>query len=174
MGVDEILDFVEVLVGPEAKDVLRFFLNNPTIEITDEELAQRLDMNINEVRRALYRLSGYGLVTYRRHRNEVTGWYTYYWRISPEQLNQILLQRKKAVLKRLEEKLRFEESNELYFCPTDNLVFTFDEAFENYFRCPKCDSPLERLENSDNIKKLREIIRKLREEIANEERALSS
>lgn len=174
MSVEKVLDFAEFLVGPEAKYILKFFLNNPTIEITDEELAQKLDMNINEIRRALYRLSSYGLVTYRRHRNENTGWYTYYWRISPEQLNQILLQRKKVVLKKLEEKLRFEESNELYFCPFDNLVFTFDEAFENYFKCPKCDSTLERLENSEYIERLRKIINKLKEEIAREEKLISS
>ncbi len=67
--------YLHELVGP--RDARRG--RTPDGEVTDEELAEELDLELNDVRRALFILYENDLATYRRLRDEDSGWLTYLW-----------------------------------------------------------------------------------------------
>lgn len=172
-SLEELLGVVEMFCGGVCRKVYEELLTSYR-EYVDEELANKLGINVNDIRKALYDLQSFGLVNYRRVRDESEAKFIYYWRAEVDNLNQALLQRKKAVLRKLEERLRMEESTSFYVCPNDGFRLTFDDALENDFMCPKCGSLLEYSDNTVIKEKLRELISMLREELGNEERPLSS
>ncbi|MCI2415596.1 MAG: transcription factor E [Candidatus Aramenus sp.] len=154
-----IVNLAKELLGEEVLDVLQFLLNKK-IEITDDEIANELGVKVNEVRKKLYALADQGLVSYRRSRDKETGWYVYYWKVNRDQINDILLSRKREILTKLKTRLEYEQNNDFYICPEDKTKYTFEEAFENEFRCPRCGSQLEYYDS----KKVREVLeRKIKE-----------
>ncbi|RLG88980.1 MAG: transcription factor E [Thermoprotei archaeon] len=160
-------------LGEDAKKVFEALLDEQD-EITDEQLAQKLNMKVNDVRRALYELSRLNLTIYRRVRDKTTNWYVYYWRINTEELPSIILQRKRSVLRKILNRLEYEQNNQFFICPFDGSRYTFDEAYENGFTCPRCGGELQALDNSQVIEILRRIAERLQEEINIEEHKLSS
>lgn len=170
--MDDLLNLVKMFCGSVCSDVFKAMLKDHS-EFLDEELASETGISINEVRRALYDLQSLGIVAYRRERDEKDGKFIYYWYADIEHLNQLLLQRKRSVLKRLEERLKLEEENSFYACPHDEIRLSFDEALENEFRCPRCSASLEFVDNDGIKKRLKEIISCLQEEITNEERSFT-
>ncbi|MEM0361946.1 MAG: transcription factor [Sulfolobales archaeon] len=170
--LEDLLNLVRMFCGEVCGEVFKTLLKNPS-EFVDEELASKINISVNEVRRALYDLQSLSIVAYRRERDEKDGKFIYYWYADIEHLNQLLLLRKKSVLRRLEDRLKLEEENTFYVCQNDDIRLPFDEALENDFRCPRCNTPLEFIDN-ENIKKvLKELISCLQEEILNEEKALT-
>ena len=138
--------------------------------ISDEELAAMFGFSQSEVRKILRILYDNGLAKYRRGRHPETGATRYFWYIDLSAVNVVLVSRKREVVRRLKEKLKYEEENEFYYCPNHPLKkYTFDEAFSLNFQCPKCGHVLEQVDNSARIEILREIIRRLEEEIKEDE-----
>ncbi len=172
MSKETLLAIVERMVGPEGRKVFEILLEAGT-ELSDEEIAQRADLRINDVRRVLYELTRLGFVSYKRISRGEGYWYSYKWYIDLDTLARTLLHRKKSVVKRLEERLEYERSNVFYQCPMDGSRYTFDEAFENYFRCPRCGSELVEVDNSNVVKVLEQLIEKLKKEIEEDEKAFS-
>ncbi len=168
----DLLEFVKMFCGELCCDVFKILVRDSS-EFVDEELASEMGISVNEVRKALYDLQALGVVTYRREKDENDGKFVYYWYADIEHLNQLLLRRKRTVLRRLEDRLKLEEENSFYVCFRDDIRLPFDEALENEFRCPRCNAPLEFTENHEIKKRLRELILCLQEEIFNEERSLT-
>ncbi|MCS7131322.1 MAG: transcription factor, partial [Hadesarchaea archaeon] len=71
-------------------------------EATDEELAKRTGIRINLVRRILYDLYENRVVSYRRIRDEDSGWYIYYWRMEPERALEFFTNNKRLLLQKLQ------------------------------------------------------------------------
>jgi transcription initiation factor TFIIE subunit alpha len=167
-NVDElILNLAKSLLGEEYTELLEFLLNKKT-EMTDDEIANELGIKVNEIRKKLYALADQGLVSYRKSRDKDTGWYIYYWKVNTEQINEILLNRKREILEKLKARLEYESNNEFYMCPEDKSKYTFDEAFENEFKCPKCGSQLIYYDSSKVRQVLEKKINELQEEIDKE------
>ena len=156
---------VERMYGPEVKKVLEYMANNGS-EVTDEEIAKALGYRVNIVRKALYLLLEQNMVVYRRTRSRDTGWYVYYWKINDEQLESVLQQRKKEVLKKLRERLAYEEENTFFICPNDKTRYTFDEALENDFICPRCGTPLIEYDNSSIVMFLKKKIQEIEKDVS--------
>lgn len=172
-NIDDLLRFIENYVGEAGKKVFKALMSSRD-EMLDTEIIERTKLNEQDVRRALYELHNLGLVAYRKTRNPEDSRYIYFWKIDTARINQVLLQRKREVLNKLKERLRYEESNTFFTCPVDGVRLTFDEAMETDFKCPRCGSDLVAEDNEYFRKRLREIIRELEEEISHEERLLSS
>ncbi|HDJ51268.1 MAG TPA: transcription factor [Thermoprotei archaeon] len=172
-NLDDLLDFIEDYVGPAGREVFRL-LAKATKEMLDNEIIEKTGLNEQEVRRVLYELHNLGLVTYRKSRNPEDSRYIYFWRVDSARVNQVLLQRKKAVLNKLKERLEYEESHTFFVCTIDGVRLTFDEAMENDFKCPRCGSELIAEENEEVKERLRKIIRVLEEEIKREEKLIGS
>ena len=67
-------------------------------EITDNEIADKTQIRLNIVRKALYSLYDHSLVALRQSRDKETGWFIFNWRLQPDQLESFILNQKRRVL----------------------------------------------------------------------------
>jgi len=120
-------------------------------EIIDTEIADKTQIRLNMVRKALYRLYDHSLVALRQTRDKETGWFIFNWRLQPDQLEGFILSQKRRVLEKLETRLEYEKSHEFYTCQTPGCKrYPFAEAFELLFKCPVCNKPMMHI-NNDRI-----------------------
>jgi len=151
------MELAENLVGEEGRKVVSIIAERG--EITDEELAKILQKPTNEVRILLHRLFESRILKYRRERDEKIGWYVYFWRLTDESAETIYTQRKRKVLEKLKKRLNYERQNTFYMCVNRDIPrLTFDEAFNNMFKCPVCGAILEPYDNTAIIKILEKTI----------------
>ncbi len=132
-------------------------------EVTDDELAEQLGVNINTVRKILNQMFESRLVKYRRARDEKIGWYKYFWRLTDEPAHQLLEDRKRKTIRILERRLRQEEATEYFYCPKCGRKYTLDEADMYGYMCPHCEEVLEPYDNEKDILILRKTIERLQQ-----------
>ena len=154
--------YLHELVGPKGMPVAAA---PPDGEVTDEELAEELDMELNDVRRALFILYENDLATYRRLRDEDSGWLTYLWTFQYDNIPENLEEELYRLYDALEEREEYERNHEFYLCEVCSIRFEFGEAMEFGFECPECGSPLETMDNDLLIQAMHERIGALREEL---------
>jgi transcription initiation factor TFIIE subunit alpha len=120
-------------------------------EIVDIEIANKTQIQLKMVRKALYSLYDHSIVALRRCRDKETGWFIFNWRLQPDQLEGFIQNEKRRVLEKLEIRLEYEKSHEFYGCQTLGCKrFPFEEASELLFKCPACNRPMMYL-NNDRI-----------------------
>ena len=162
--------FLYIIGGDVAIEVGRELLLSENEDITDEDITENIKeriegtgidfepdteeiLKLNTVRKTLYKLYSAKLAQFRRIRDKSTGWFIYYWWHEFDFLEEILLEKKKLIQRKLRDRLQFEEKNYFFLCKNCNKInikYKFDEAFELNFRCPDCGSPLE-AQNNQNI-----------------------
>ncbi|MDH5815911.1 MAG: transcription factor [Candidatus Nezhaarchaeota archaeon] len=153
-SIDILLKLIAVLSGEDAAKLVKVLLNEK--EVSDEVLAERTGMRLNQVRRVLYDLLDKHIVTYRRETSEGGGYYLYTWSLNREGLREIVKERKKLVLNRLRERLLYEQQNMFFMCPNGcSKRMTFDKAMDHQFKCTNCGAILQSFDNSKIVEKLR-------------------
>jgi len=131
--------YLHELVGPTGMPVAAA---PPDGEVTDEELAEELGLELNDVRRALFILYENDLATYRRVRDEDSGWLTYLWTFHYDNIPENLEEEMYRLLDALEEEREeYERTHEFYLCEVCSIRFEFGEAMDFGFECPECGSP---------------------------------
>jgi transcription initiation factor TFIIE subunit alpha len=150
--------YLENLLGEEGMQVVNQISRK---ERSDVDLAEKMELKANIIRKHLYAMYEAGIVTYRRHRSK-TGWYTYYWKIHPERISNAINQDKEKQLKELMEMLEYEKNNHFYQCKSKCTRVVFEEASDMGFRCMKCSNQLEHTENAPFVKDLEKRIDKIR------------
>ena len=146
---DETLKKVAALFGEDAVQVVEVLKG--VDEITDIEIADKTQIRLNLVRKALYRLYDHSIMALRRSRDKETGWFIFNWRLQPDKLEGFIQNQKRRVLEKLETRLEYEKGHEFYTCQTPGCKrFPFEEAFELLFKCPACNKPMTYL-NNDRI-----------------------
>ena len=170
--------FLYIIGGDVAIEVGRELLLSENEDITDEDITENIKeriegtgidfepdteeiLKLNTVRKTLYKLYSAKLAQFRRIRDKSTGWFIYYWWHEFDFLEEIVLEKKKLVQRKLRDRLQFEENNYFFLCKNCNKInikYKFDEAFELNFRCPDCGSPLEAQDNQNIINLLKEKI----------------
>ncbi len=134
-------------------------------EFTDDELAKQTGIRINLVRRILYDLYENRVVSYRRVRDENSGWYIYYWRMEPERALEYFNNNKRLLLQKLEGRLEHERSSMFFCCENGCSKLPFDQAAENDFKCPKCGEKLELYDNTGVVTAIERQIESLRQHL---------
>ncbi len=168
MAFEELLEdpviqkYLHELVGPKGMPVAAA---PPDGEVTDEELAEELGLELNDVRRALFILYENDLASYRRLRDEDSGWLTYLWTFEYEKIPEALEDEMHRLLDALEERREYEQTHEFYLCERDGIRFEFGEAMEFGFECPQCGEELESMENSRLVEAMDNRIEALRSEL---------
>jgi transcription initiation factor TFIIE subunit alpha len=168
MAFEELLNdpviqkYLHELVGPTGMPVAAA---PPDGEVTDEELAEELGLELNDVRRALFILYENDLASYRRLRDEDSGWLTYLWTFEYDHIPEKLEEEMHRLLEALEERKEYETDNEFYLCPEESIRFEFGEAMEFNFECPSCGASLESMSNDQLVDAMEERIQKLRDEL---------
>jgi len=161
---DVLVKVARVLGGEDAVRIVETL--EKVDEITDEEIVAKTDIKLNAVRRILYKLYDHSLVGLRRTRDDKTGWFIFHWRLQPDQIEGFLINQKKRILEKLEERLNYEKSHDFYYCGTPgHRRVPFEEATEYIFRCPECNKPLMHFDNSKIIEFLSKKIEQLRNEL---------
>ncbi len=121
-------------------------------ELTDEQIAARLGIRLNDIRRILYQMYESRLADCRRVRDEKTGWYVFYWHMVPERISNAINKKKKAVLNILKIRLGYEESHIFFHCDNAKCTrMTWEDAMESGFKCPHCNAQLTSEDSKEKI-----------------------
>ena len=168
---EELIKVADLFGGEEAVTVVTSLrhLGEGTDEIITNDCRDRLkkEVRLNTVRKILYKLYDHGLVSCTRVRDEKTGWFIFYWRLQPDQLDAFIRSRKKRTLDKLKQRLDYEQNHTFFICKTDHDVrITFEEAMETSFKCGKCGNQLESIENLEVIEVLETKIHQLEAELS--------
>jgi transcription initiation factor TFIIE subunit alpha len=162
---DETLFNIARILGSEDGVKIMSSLKN-TPDQTVEDLSAKTGIQINDVRRILYRFYNHSLVTSRRFRDKDTGWFIFQWRLQPELVEAYIHGMKQKILKKLEARLEYERSHEFYCCGNEACSrTTFETAMESVFRCPTCEEPLNHVDNVEAVEFLERKVVELRKEL---------
>ena len=156
-----LMKVLEAIVGEKSAKIISILLSSNS-SMTDEEIGNALGVRVNEVRRLLYELASQGFVMYSRSTKESSRWHTYSWYTDKSIIRQAMAKRLRGALRILEQWIEYGASTVMYVCPYDYALYTFDDAFENSFRCIKCGSDLIELNPSEFVPKLRKIVEMLK------------
>ncbi len=122
--------------------------------VTDEGLAEKLGMKINDTRRVLNMLNTSGVARYIVNKNS-KGWLTFKWYIDEENLKKM---RGEVAIKATTNNTTLPENcNDYYVCgkcySKTKLVYPFEVGYEMNFKCDGCGSYFER-KSKEDIEKL--------------------
>ncbi|MCG3221958.1 MAG: transcription factor E [Candidatus Heimdallarchaeota archaeon] len=158
-----LIEVVDDIAGEEVKQVTLVLLNVDE-ETTDEEISEKLDMRLNQVRKSLYKLYDLQLATFRRIRDKSTGWFVYFWTLHPERIDMFVEKKQQEVLEKLQSRLDYEESNMFFTCNNPECPrVIFQESMDQNFECGRCGGRLEAFDNEQLINVLKEKIVELEE-----------
>jgi transcription initiation factor TFIIE subunit alpha len=148
--LNTLLDYKEII----DEDIVNNL--NAGIEQIPEETEEAEDPEIvrialKEVRKSLYKLNERSLARYRRVRDKETGYFVYYWSPIWERIRDLIVSRRKQSIKRLKQRLDYEQRNLLYVCEEGHTPVTFSDAFELGFICNVCGQELAQKENEETI-----------------------
>ena len=163
---ETLFHIARVLGGDEGVEIIKVLRDAK--DITVEELSNKTEIQINSVRRVLYKLYNHSLVTSRRFRDKETGWFIFQWRLQPELIEAFIQGMKQKILRKLQTRLEYELQHQFYHCGSPMCPrVTFEEAMETVFHCPLCNGPLNLVDNSAAISFLKRKISEIEEELNN-------
>lgn len=161
---DTLLEIAKIIGGEEGVKILEIL--HKVEDITVEELSEKTGIDINNVRKLLYKFYNHSIVASKRFRDKETGWFIFQWRLQPELLAAFIQGLKQKILKKLQTKLEYELSHEFYHCGNPNCPkISFEEAMETVFHCPTCNSSLKLMNNIKSIDFLKRKISEIEEEL---------
>ncbi len=148
---DPFVKISAMIGGDEYLKVARSLLK--TKDATDEEIASSTGLRINMVRKVLYDLFGKALITGIRVKDERKGWFVYRWRTRRDEVENFIRGQKKKISDRLQQRLDYESSSDFYHCGNEECrKLPFQEALEEFFKCPSCGKVVN-LKKNDKLKK---------------------
>ena len=166
VGDETLMHIARTIGGDEGVkiiDVLR-----DVKEITIEALTIKTGIQINIVRKLLYKFYNHSIVTLRRFRDKETGWFIFQWRLQPELIEAFVQGMKQKILKKLQTRLEYELRHVFYRCGSSTCPkITFEEAMETLFHCLVCNESLRPVDNSAAIRFLKRKVTKIEEELNN-------
>jgi transcription initiation factor TFIIE subunit alpha len=161
---ETLINIARVLGGDDGVRIIGILSENKNITV--EELAETTEIQINDVRKLLYRFYNHSLVTNRRFRDKETGWFIFQWSLQPELVEAYVTSTKQKILRKLESRLEYELTHEFYHCGNPQCPnTTFEVAMDTVFHCPQCNEPLHRVDNNPVIEFLEKKIAEIKEEL---------
>ncbi len=127
-----------------------------TAEVTDEQIAEATGIKLNFVRKILYKFYDAGIASYTRKKDPETQWFTYDWKFDSRKAARILEKTYNSHNQDIQESLQFEEDNMFFVCP-NGCRYTFDEATDLQFMCPRCNEKLDYMDNTQIIDELKNL-----------------
>ncbi len=153
-------------LGEKVLPIFQFIQDQKNI--SEFVVAEKLKMDIHEVRQLLYKLHDLDLVTYIRKKDRKKGWYISYWTYHPERVRDLMVRMKKVKLDLLKARLKKEEDNvnAFFMCKNACLRIDFEKATEFGFKCPECGELLNPQDNAKTIDHIKGRIKEIETEIA--------
>ena len=161
---ETLINIARVLGGDDGVRIIGILSEHKNITV--EELAETTGIQINDVRKLLYRFYNHSLVTNRRFRDKETGWFIFQWSLQPELVEAYVTSTKQKILRKLESRLEYELTHEFYHCGNPLCPnTTFEVAMDTVFNCPQCNESLHRVDNNPIIEFLEKKIAEIKEEL---------
>lgn len=151
------------VIGEEGLPLVRELSGRENV--SEFELGDRLKKDIKIVRKMLYLLYNYNLVSFIRKKDKIKGWYIYYWTLIPESIRFNYIKRKKELLARLQQRLEDESRELFYICPNQCVRLDFDQSMDFEFHCSECGELTSQEDNAERLKMLRKKISDLETEL---------
>ncbi len=142
-------------------NILNEGITEENIDPDSSEEENVIRIALKEVRKSLYKLNERSLARYRRVRDKETGYFVYYWSPIWERIRDLIVSRRKQTIKKLKQRLDYEQRNLLYVCEEGHTPVTFSDAFEFGFLCTVCGQELAQKENAETISVLQNKISEL-------------
>lgn len=146
-------------IGPEAVPVAKFLKGKKDVSEFAIEKAMKTDIQL--VRNILYQFYENNLVSYKRKKDRVKGWYVSYWTFNNKKVLDVLDKIKRQKLEKFRERLEMENSSSYYICPSTCQRVEFGQAVQLNFRCTECGNLLMEQDNQKTIAFLREKIKEM-------------
>jgi transcription initiation factor TFIIE subunit alpha len=158
---ETVYNTIAEMVGEDVLIVVKYLKGKKNI--SEFQIAEALELEVNKTRNILYRLHTHHIVTYHRKKDRIKGWYISYWTLNPKRMQQLVDELNQKKLAMLREKLTKEEqnTNSFFLCPQFCIRVDFDQATEFGFKCPECGSLLAQQDNSKTIANLKQKIKEL-------------
>ncbi len=122
-------EFLKTVGGDYAVDLVKIW-DKKKDDMSDEELALKLNAKITEIRTALNRLHFRGIAGYQKTRNSKTGWYSYTWNIKTSRIAELVMERQAEEIDKIKKRMEFEQ-NYIYFnCKKGCVAVPFEIATE--------------------------------------------
>src|SRR3989344_786304 len=154
-------DIVSEAVGEDSLAIIEFLKDKKNI--SDFKIAEKVDLDIHEVRNILYRLYNQNLVTYYRKKDRQKGWYISYWTFNKKRVKDLIGHLREQKITKFKERLEKEEKHKGYFflCKNACVRMDFDQATDYSYKCPECGAILDQHDNTKTIETLRDRIKEL-------------
>ena len=163
--ITAIVEDMGIELDEQTQEILKML--SETDIISENEIAEKLDIKINAARKSLYKLNNIGqFVEYTKEKDaEKKWWYIYFWSLNQKKLLDIYLRHKQKLVKQAQETLTSE--HEFAFQTRDGQQkFSYDEALANNFSAPDSNKSLIEINNSKFIKQLETNITDLNTQIS--------
>lgn len=136
-------------VGLGASNILEVLVEGPK---TDENIAEKLNIKVNDVRRMLNAMNSYSIVRYDVNKDS-KGWLIFTWRIDSEKLAEYVTNISKESV--VAETALPGNCNDFFMCKgcysKEKTVLPFDSAFESDFTCNSCGKPFALMTREETV-----------------------
>ena len=137
-----VADFITTNAGDAAFALVKT-LDNVDKGLTDEQITKKTKTDVNEVRAILNKLHYLGIITYSKIKAKESNWYNYTWFLKKDRIRELLADRYKDELEKLQKKLNYEQSYTFFKCANGCDKLPFELACEYDFKCPECGNAME-------------------------------
>jgi len=164
-----------ILTDEELQDLIIQVAREDTVRLVDLikgkknvsefKIADKLEITVNQVRNMLYRLQDHSLVTFTRKKDKKKGWYIYFWTFIMDKADLLALKLKRERVVFLKKQISREENNLMFACPRKCLRCNLENAMELGFKCPECESVLDKEDTTRKMSNIRKELSVLAEQI---------
>ena len=152
-------DFLETVGGTETIELVKI-CEKKRKSFTDEDVSKKMNKKVTEIRAILNRLHYRGIACYQKSRNQKTGWYNYTWELNKDRLAELIVEKQKDVLEKLNQKKTMEGDYNFFDCGKCSERMPFEVAAEYNFVCPGCGGVMD---STNNPQKQKEIDKRIKE-----------
>ena len=147
---ERIIDVLKQVVPDEDAERILFYLEGKS-NISEFIIAEELDLEIHRTRNLLYKLLDVNLVSFKRKKDKIKGWYICYWDFNNTVVSHLEEKLRLETIDKLKNRLLTEADGFFYMCRFAHTRQGFEESFENNFKCPECGELMNQVDNSRTI-----------------------
>jgi len=159
-----VTEAISTVIGKQGEEIIKFL--DPEKYVNEFLIAKKLDININQTRNLLYKLSEHSLVSSTRKKDKKKGWYTYFWRLETLRILEFLKGILKKRIDKLSNQIESREVKTFYICERCNIEYNEENALLHDFTCNECGSVFSVRDNTKVVKEFKKNLEKQQNELA--------
>jgi len=159
-----VTEAISTVIGKQGEEIIKFL--DPEKYVNEFLIAKKLDININQTRNLLYKLSEHSLVSSTRKKDKKKGWYTYFWRLETLRILEFLKGILKKRIDQLSNQIESREVKTFYICERCNIEYNEENALLHDFTCNECGSVFSVRDNTKVVKEFKKNLEKQQNELA--------